>query len=166
MPLSPQDMDRKIDEHFALEAADNVDGVLATLAPGGYGKLRHGHLVNHVLSWLVAPIEHEGVERGGQRRGRRQFADGMRRYLRVVREHTGVVEQFLPVDSRINYALQSDVKEFKGLAMIAAQKFFQPLHNEPPARTIGNFRAGAIGLDSPRLRRRMMREVTNSVARM
>jgi hypothetical protein len=33
MPLTPAQMDRKIDEHFGFEAADNVDGVLATLAP-------------------------------------------------------------------------------------------------------------------------------------
>ena len=33
MALSPQDMDRKIDEHFHFEAADNVEGVLATLSP-------------------------------------------------------------------------------------------------------------------------------------
>lgn len=33
MALSREDMDRKIDEHFAFEAADNVDGVLATLTP-------------------------------------------------------------------------------------------------------------------------------------
>ena len=33
MPLTPQEMDRKIDEHFGFEASDNVDGVLATLAP-------------------------------------------------------------------------------------------------------------------------------------
>lgn len=33
MPLSPADMDRKIDEHFRFEAQDNVEGVLATLAP-------------------------------------------------------------------------------------------------------------------------------------
>src|SRR5688500_8191172 len=31
MSLTPQEMDRKIDEHFGFEAADNVDGVLATL---------------------------------------------------------------------------------------------------------------------------------------
>jgi hypothetical protein len=31
--MTPQQMDRKIDEHFGFEAADNVDGVLATLAP-------------------------------------------------------------------------------------------------------------------------------------
>jgi hypothetical protein len=31
MSLSRADMDRKIDEHFAYEATDNVEGVLATL---------------------------------------------------------------------------------------------------------------------------------------
>ena len=33
MRLTPEQMDRKIDEHFAFEAADDVEGVLATLAP-------------------------------------------------------------------------------------------------------------------------------------
>src|SRR3954463_14962518 len=33
MALSPQQMDQKIEEHFGFEAADDVDGVLATLAP-------------------------------------------------------------------------------------------------------------------------------------
>jgi hypothetical protein len=33
MPLTPEQMDRKIDEHFGFEATDNVEGVLATLAP-------------------------------------------------------------------------------------------------------------------------------------
>ncbi len=33
MPLTPRQMDRKIDEHFHYEATDNVAGVLATLAP-------------------------------------------------------------------------------------------------------------------------------------
>jgi uncharacterized protein len=33
MPLTPDQMNRKIDEHFSFEAADDVDGVLATLAP-------------------------------------------------------------------------------------------------------------------------------------
>ena len=33
MKLTPAQMDRKIDEHFAFEAADDVKGVLATLAP-------------------------------------------------------------------------------------------------------------------------------------
>lgn len=33
MKLTPQQMDQSIDEHFAYEARDDVDGVLATLAP-------------------------------------------------------------------------------------------------------------------------------------
>jgi hypothetical protein len=33
MALMQTAMDRKIDEHFGFEAADNVEGVLATLAP-------------------------------------------------------------------------------------------------------------------------------------
>ena len=33
MPLSHEQMDRKIEEHFGFEAADDVEGVLATLAP-------------------------------------------------------------------------------------------------------------------------------------
>lgn len=31
--MTREQMDRKIDEHFAFEAADDVEGVLATLAP-------------------------------------------------------------------------------------------------------------------------------------
>ena len=34
MPLTPEQMDRKLDEHFGYEASDDVEGVLATLAPG------------------------------------------------------------------------------------------------------------------------------------
>jgi predicted ester cyclase len=33
MALTREQMDRKIDEHFGFEARDDVDGVLATLAP-------------------------------------------------------------------------------------------------------------------------------------
>lgn len=33
MALTPGEMDRKIDEHFAYEARDDVAGVLSTLAP-------------------------------------------------------------------------------------------------------------------------------------
>ena len=33
MSLTREEMDRKIDEHFGYEAADDVEGVLATLAP-------------------------------------------------------------------------------------------------------------------------------------
>ncbi len=33
MSLTREQMDRKMDEHFGFEAADNIEGVVATLAP-------------------------------------------------------------------------------------------------------------------------------------
>lgn len=32
MPMTPEQMDRKVDEHFGYEAGDDVEGVLRTLA--------------------------------------------------------------------------------------------------------------------------------------
>jgi predicted ester cyclase len=46
MPLSPQQMDRKIDEHFHFEATDNVEGVLATLAPDA---------THDIVGWPTGP---------------------------------------------------------------------------------------------------------------
>jgi uncharacterized protein len=46
MAFTPAQMDRKIDEHFGFEAADNVEGVLATLAPDA----RHD-----IVGWPAGP---------------------------------------------------------------------------------------------------------------
>ena len=46
MTLTPQQMDRKIDEHFGYEAADDVDGVLATLAPDA---------THDIVGWPAGP---------------------------------------------------------------------------------------------------------------
>jgi predicted ester cyclase len=46
MALTPSEMDRKMDEHFAFEAGDDVEGVLATLSPD----------VEHdVVGWPTGP---------------------------------------------------------------------------------------------------------------
>jgi predicted ester cyclase len=46
MALTPAQMDLKIDEHFGFEAADNVEGVLTTLAPD----------VDHdIVGWPTGP---------------------------------------------------------------------------------------------------------------
>ena len=46
MPLTREQMDRKIAEHFDFEAADNIDGVLATLAPDA---------VHDIVGWPAGP---------------------------------------------------------------------------------------------------------------
>jgi uncharacterized protein len=46
MPLTRQQMDRAIDEHFGYEAADNIDGVLATLAPDA---------THDIVGWPAGP---------------------------------------------------------------------------------------------------------------
>ncbi len=46
MAITRQEMDQKIDEHFHYEATDNVEGVLATLAPD----------VDHdIVGWPTGP---------------------------------------------------------------------------------------------------------------
>jgi predicted ester cyclase len=46
MGLGPRDMDSKIDEHFAFEARDDVEGVLGTLSPD----------VDHdIVGWPTGP---------------------------------------------------------------------------------------------------------------
>ncbi|MDM0111577.1 ester cyclase [Variovorax sp. J22R133] len=54
MPLTPHEMDRKLDEHFAFEARDDVTGVLATLTPD----------VEHdVVGWPTGPSQgREGAQ--------------------------------------------------------------------------------------------------------
>ena len=44
MALTPAQMDAKLDEHFGFEAADDVEGVLATLTAGR--RARHRRLAD------------------------------------------------------------------------------------------------------------------------
>lgn len=46
MSLTPQQMDQKIDEHFTYEHHDDVEGVLATLAPDA---------IHDVVGWPDGP---------------------------------------------------------------------------------------------------------------
>jgi hypothetical protein len=48
MGMTPQEMDRKVDQHFGFEARDDVDGVLATLAPDG---ARHCRMAAWTDAW-------------------------------------------------------------------------------------------------------------------
>lgn len=46
MPLTPAQMDRKIDEHFHYEATDDIEGVVATLAPDA---------THDIVGWPAGP---------------------------------------------------------------------------------------------------------------
>ena len=48
MAMLPQEMDRKIDEHFGFEARDDVEGVLATLAP---------NVEHDIVGWPSGPTK-------------------------------------------------------------------------------------------------------------
>jgi uncharacterized protein len=53
MAMTRDEMDRKIDEHFRFEAEDNVEGVLATLAPDAE---------HDIVGWPTGPtIGREGA---------------------------------------------------------------------------------------------------------
>lgn len=55
MALTPQQMDQKMDEHFAFEGSDDVDGVLATLAPD---------VVHDIVGWPSGPSHgHEAARK-------------------------------------------------------------------------------------------------------
>ena len=48
MPLTPAEMDARMDEHFGFEARDDVEGVLATLTPD----------VEHdIVGWPAGPTQ-------------------------------------------------------------------------------------------------------------
>ncbi len=88
--------------------------------PGQQEALRARGL-HHLAVGGVRRIEHERVEhlvkagRGGE------VADGMRRDLRVVSEHAGVVQQLLAIDRRIREFLQTLVEEFECQPVITCQ---------------------------------------------
>jgi hypothetical protein len=48
MAMTSREMDRKVDEHFAFEARDDVEGELATLAPD---------VVHDIVGWPLGPTD-------------------------------------------------------------------------------------------------------------
>ena len=77
MPLTPQQMDRKIDEHFGFEANDDVEGVLATLAPDA---------VHDIVGYPTGPTRGRANARGFYQQ---LFADLAESGVKVVRRLYG-----------------------------------------------------------------------------
>lgn len=73
MPLSREEMDRKLDEHFGFEASDDVDGVLATLTDD----------VEHdIVGWPTGPTLGREAPRGFYETLFADLSDGRVRSLR------------------------------------------------------------------------------------
>jgi uncharacterized protein len=77
MPLTPEQMDHKIDEHFSFEASDNVDGVLATLASDA---------VHDIVGYPTGPTHGREAARGFYRQ---MFADLAESKVSVVKRLYG-----------------------------------------------------------------------------
>ena len=54
MPLTPAQMDSKIDEHFGFEARDDIEGVVATLAPDA---------IHDIVGWPAGPTRGRAAAR-------------------------------------------------------------------------------------------------------
>ncbi|TLG76914.1 ester cyclase [Methylocystis sp. B8] len=73
MPLTPQQMDQKMDEHFAFESSDDVEGVLATLTDD----------VEHdIVGWPLGPSRGRDEARKFYEATFRDLADGSVRRVR------------------------------------------------------------------------------------
>ena len=73
MALTQQQMDRKLDEHFAFEASDNIEGVLATLTED----------VEHdIVGWPSGPVKGRASVRPFYEALFADLADGEVRSLR------------------------------------------------------------------------------------
>lgn len=71
--LTREEMDRKVDEHFGFEAADNVEGVLATLSDD----------VEHdIVGWPTGPTFGRDAPRGFYETLFQDLSDGKVRSLR------------------------------------------------------------------------------------
>lgn len=73
MSLTPADMDRLLDQHFAYEAGDDIDGVVATLAP---------EVEHDVVGWPLGPSHGPGQARAFYEATFADLADGKVRSLR------------------------------------------------------------------------------------
>ena len=85
MPISPEEMDKKLDEHFRFEANDDVEGVLSTLAPDA---------VHDIVGWPAGPTHGREAARPFYEA---MYADLAESNVTTIRRHYG--ESFLVDES-------------------------------------------------------------------
>ena len=70
-------------------------------------------------------VGYKMVEDGAEIRGSRPITVGLCGYLSVVRQHAGVVEQFLSIDGGLGYVLKAHEEELQRLPLISREQFPQ-----------------------------------------
>lgn len=86
MPLSKEAMDRKLDEHFGYESRDDVEGVLATLAPD---------VVHDIVGAPGGPTEGRAAARGFYEALFADLSDGSVETLRRLHGQNFIVDESL-----------------------------------------------------------------------
>lgn len=86
MPLTPAQMNRKIDEHFGFEGRDDVDGVLATLASDA---------THDVVGWPEGPSRGRDAARRFYETLFADLADGRVKPLRRLHGNDFLVDESL-----------------------------------------------------------------------
>src|SRR4051794_24778 len=69
------------------------------------------------------------IEDDTEIRWSRQVDAGVGRELRVMGQHAGVVEQFVPIDARLGYVFEAPDEELKCLPMIRREQLMQQIHD-------------------------------------
>jgi len=65
------------------------------------------------------------------------LVSGLCGYLGIVRQHTGVIEQFLSIDGRFGDVLEAQKEELQDMAMVGSEQFPQRTHDASRSHVIG-----------------------------
>lgn len=103
-------------------------------------------------------VRHEMVEDLTEVSGSWPFDVGLRRYLRVVRQYAGVVQQFVLIDVGLGHIPKAGYEELQGARTVGRQQFSQWTHTEDQ----GNMNAKA----GMRRIKKILRKIVDRAAKL
>ncbi len=81
-------------------------------------------------------VRYEVIEDDAEIRGSWPFIRGVGGDLRVVRQHTGVVEKFLPIDGGFGHVLEPRHKKLQHLSVVSCEQFSYWAHDTSRSRHV------------------------------
>ena len=96
-------------------------------------RARHFH---HQAVAEQGSVRHKVVEQRAEIPGSGPFSVGLRGYLSVMRQHTGVVKQLLSIDSGLGDVPEAHEEELQDVPMIGREQFPQWTHDASPWRSV------------------------------